>query len=122
MPRHSPREPASGDRKSTRLNSSHPSNSYAVFCLKKKTEPHLVEEPSRPGRTAAVPPSEELLRSVPDEQGSDDETQDQQADIHGRHLLEGLSRVDASSQSTDPIVQDIPLLHGRLGCVLHHAP
>src|SRR5579863_10690663 len=24
------------DRKSTRLNSSHPSNSYAVFCLKKK--------------------------------------------------------------------------------------
>src|SRR5438876_4952963 len=27
------------DRKSTRLNSSHPSISYAVFCLKKKT-PH----------------------------------------------------------------------------------
>src|SRR5690348_17689734 len=26
-----------GDRKSTRLNSSHPSTSYAVFCLKKKT-------------------------------------------------------------------------------------
>ena len=25
------------DRKSTRLNSSHPSISYAVFCLKKKT-------------------------------------------------------------------------------------
>src|SRR5690348_18089317 len=25
------------DRKSTRLNSSHPSTSYAVFCLKKKT-------------------------------------------------------------------------------------
>src|SRR5690348_17643407 len=25
------------DRKSTRLNSSHPSKSYAVFCLKKKT-------------------------------------------------------------------------------------
>src|SRR5438876_10824746 len=31
------REPQeSGDRKSTRLNSSHPSISYAVFCLKKK--------------------------------------------------------------------------------------
>src|SRR5438876_5293479 len=30
--------PAS-DRKSTRLNSSHPSISYAVFCLKKKTTP-----------------------------------------------------------------------------------
>src|SRR5690606_41174044 len=27
------------DRKSTRLNSSHVKNSYAVFCLKKKTEP-----------------------------------------------------------------------------------
>src|SRR5690348_9871983 len=27
---------AAGDRKSTRLNSSHPSISYAVFCLKKK--------------------------------------------------------------------------------------
>src|SRR5438876_3840697 len=29
-------ESASLDRKSTRLNSSHPSISYAVFCLKKK--------------------------------------------------------------------------------------
>src|SRR5699024_11969985 len=29
---------ASGDRKSTRLNSSHVSISYAVFCLKKKNE------------------------------------------------------------------------------------
>src|SRR5207249_7681743 len=37
-----PREPAVGenpDRKSTRLNSSHVSISYAVFCLKKKTYP-----------------------------------------------------------------------------------
>src|SRR5690348_17181615 len=31
-------EMAERDRKSTRLNSSHPSISYAVFCLKKKTE------------------------------------------------------------------------------------
>src|SRR5437868_12111605 len=30
------RDPARGDRKSTRLNSSHVSISYAVFCLKKK--------------------------------------------------------------------------------------
>src|SRR5690348_17867250 len=30
------REHAHQDRKSTRLNSSHPSISYAVFCLKKK--------------------------------------------------------------------------------------
>src|SRR2546428_10259282 len=29
-------EPASSDRKSTRLNSSHDQISYAVFCLKKK--------------------------------------------------------------------------------------
>src|SRR6267154_6919359 len=28
------------DRKSTRLNSSHPSISYAVFCLKKKKKPN----------------------------------------------------------------------------------
>src|SRR3712207_8554605 len=28
-----------GDRKSTRLNSSHANISYAVFCLKKKTHP-----------------------------------------------------------------------------------
>src|SRR5690349_24141725 len=30
------RRPAAEDRKSTRLNSSHVENSYAVFCLKKK--------------------------------------------------------------------------------------
>src|SRR5690348_17876173 len=29
------------DRKSTRLNSSHPSISYAVFCLKKKNKKHV---------------------------------------------------------------------------------
>src|SRR5690348_18116186 len=33
-----PRVLGDGDRKSTRLNSSHPSISYAVFCLKKKTK------------------------------------------------------------------------------------
>src|SRR5690348_18159814 len=31
------------DRKSTRLNSSHPSISYAVFCLKKKKNTHITE-------------------------------------------------------------------------------
>src|SRR5699024_11260196 len=31
-------DPAGSDRKSTRLNSSHVSTSYAVFCLKKKTK------------------------------------------------------------------------------------
>src|SRR3712207_7391287 len=33
------RELPKGDRKSTRLNSSHANISYAVFCLKKKTRP-----------------------------------------------------------------------------------
>src|SRR5689334_23616960 len=32
------------DRKSTRLNSSHSSNSYAVFCLKKKKKFVLLQE------------------------------------------------------------------------------
>src|SRR3712207_7627808 len=31
-----------GDRKSTRLNSSHANISYAVFCLKKKTLPFIL--------------------------------------------------------------------------------
>src|SRR5690348_17648455 len=35
-PRIHGRRRSHGDRKSTRLNSSHPSISYAVFCLKKK--------------------------------------------------------------------------------------
>src|SRR5207253_4528132 len=35
-PHDTAREPAQGDRKSTRLNSSHVAISYAVFCLKKK--------------------------------------------------------------------------------------
>src|SRR2546430_5677042 len=33
-----PQHPAIGDRKSTRLNSSHSQISYAVFCLKKKNK------------------------------------------------------------------------------------
>src|SRR5689334_23992102 len=38
----------SSDRKSTRLNSSHSSNSYAVFCLKKKNHiPHTFPPPSQ---------------------------------------------------------------------------
>src|SRR3712207_7509083 len=32
------------DRKSTRLNSSHANISYAVFCLKKKKNPHMILE------------------------------------------------------------------------------
>src|SRR6266851_6790404 len=49
--RHAPRAPhpqaprdscAPADRKSTRLNSSHITISYAVFCLKKKTKQHYL--------------------------------------------------------------------------------
>src|SRR3712207_7538136 len=36
------REMLEGDRKSTRLNSSHANISYAVFCLKKKKKPNTV--------------------------------------------------------------------------------
>src|SRR2546430_4226643 len=38
----------SGDRKSTRLNSSHSQISYAVFCLKKKNRNGPHEFPARP--------------------------------------------------------------------------
>src|SRR5436853_4479833 len=34
------------DRKSTRLNSSHLGISYAVFCLKKKKQPHMPRTPT----------------------------------------------------------------------------
>src|SRR5688572_23168948 len=40
-PREDPIERQREDRKSTRLNSSHSQISYAVFCLKKKTQPHI---------------------------------------------------------------------------------
>src|SRR5476651_2755206 len=38
--------PAGGDRKSTRLNSSHANISYAVFCLKKKTKQLTILHPT----------------------------------------------------------------------------
>src|SRR3989442_11969040 len=46
------KSPASGDRKSTRLNSSHVRISYAVFCLKKKKK-----------TISAYPPSSQVSRS-----------------------------------------------------------
>src|SRR5690606_41509803 len=47
-----PPVPATGDRKSTRLNSSHVKISYAVFCLKKK-------------KPVGAPPQEQLAGPVP---------------------------------------------------------
>src|SRR5438876_4737901 len=53
-----PRPRGSEDRKSTRLNSSHPSTSYAVFCLKKKNDDHLIYGPCEP-------PSQDGVLSIP---------------------------------------------------------
>src|SRR5206468_5743110 len=51
------------DRKSTRLNSSHDQNSYAVFCLKKNTPPKSARGANRPADTRngkPAPPSGRL--------------------------------------------------------------
>src|SRR4051794_41645865 len=53
-----PREvPGGRDRKSTRLNSSHPSISYAVFCLKKKKndQSHVKRTTTHPNRRQHTP-------------------------------------------------------------------
>src|SRR5690348_6610861 len=43
---------AAADRKSTRLNSSHPSISYAVFCLKKKKKKKITQHTTKSKLTA----------------------------------------------------------------------
>src|SRR5690348_18076477 len=50
--------PSGTDRKSTRLNSSHPSISYAVFCLKKKTKR---QNRTQPADTKRLSPSQTRL-------------------------------------------------------------
>src|SRR2546430_9488762 len=50
------RYPGTGDRKTTRLNSSHSQISYAVFCLKKKKKQHLVQAIHDKNETAAETP------------------------------------------------------------------
>src|SRR5690348_18141466 len=48
--------PRSGvDRKSTRLNSSHPSISYAVFCLKKKIKQININTPHKTQTSNTIP-------------------------------------------------------------------
>src|SRR5688572_32517452 len=49
-----PAVPIEEDRKSTRLNSSHSQISYAVFCLKKKTEKRKVSSDARPNFPTTV--------------------------------------------------------------------
>src|SRR5437868_11320331 len=48
------------DRKSTRLNSSHVSISYAVFCLKKKKEQHQLLLSTRPDLSRLCRPRKRL--------------------------------------------------------------
>src|SRR2546427_8571944 len=43
-----------GDRKSTRLNSSHSQISYAVFCLKKKTQTIIIQLHEEPRNSPAL--------------------------------------------------------------------
>src|SRR2546428_1830062 len=54
---------AAEDRKSTRLNSSHDQISYAVFCLKKKTEIKAVgyRRPTRRVRRPSIAPERPAL-------------------------------------------------------------
>src|SRR3712207_6851552 len=49
-----------GDRKSTRLNSSHANISYAVFCLKKKSRHHTPNPSPSYSSTPLSPPSTSL--------------------------------------------------------------
>src|SRR2546430_3903348 len=51
------RVPREGDRKSTRLNSSHSQISYAVFCLKKKNKPRSPPLRVSPPRIHPLHPS-----------------------------------------------------------------
>src|SRR5438128_4603256 len=51
------------DRKSTRLNSSHGSISYAVFCLKKKKKEHVVTKDKQRSKCYQVLLRMQILRS-----------------------------------------------------------
>src|SRR5208283_5564648 len=53
---------ASRDRKSTRLNSSHITSSYAVFCLKKKKQNHGVARVGQIATEKIAPPPPDTIR------------------------------------------------------------
>src|SRR6266581_5583869 len=76
------------DRKSTRLNSSHPSISYAVFCLKKKKQPLEVGNATHgvagAGRTGGHAAEIEPRRTHPF--GPDDEIPEER--VHDPHALQ----------------------------------
>src|SRR5690606_40609439 len=56
--------PVEGDRKSTRLNSSHVKISYAVFCLKKKNNNRIIL--IRPEKNKGLIPDNTSLNCLPD--------------------------------------------------------
>src|SRR5258708_17445220 len=55
-----------GDRKSTRLNSSHQIISYAVFCLKKKKRPRRGVDIADDGADGRLPAGCKVVQSVDD--------------------------------------------------------
>src|SRR6516164_9443570 len=81
----SPRARAARDRKSTRLNSSHSSISYAVFCLKKKKTYAVVPNTIRAISTSATSISRSFSISLYFHR--DDQVPISQHDIHQRLLL-----------------------------------
>src|SRR3712207_7183386 len=66
-PRQVPADAAAGDRKSTRLNSSHANISYAVFCLKKNNNPrsHTTSLPKPNPESAQNPAPQPAERRLP---------------------------------------------------------
>src|SRR5258708_13962850 len=59
-----PRACISADRKSTRLNSSHQIISYAVFCLKKKTQCIVYDITGTVDRTSTTRTNDTPMRSI----------------------------------------------------------
>src|SRR5256886_10201554 len=72
------------DRKSTRLNSSHSQISYAVFCLKKKKEPHYAVQ-IQLGQAELLVLLAKVLRSNIVTGDSPDVASDIQTTCHSRH-------------------------------------
>src|SRR5205085_6016449 len=77
-----------GDRKSTRLNSSHSQISYAVFCLKKKTRAETAAAVRRRVRLALAPPGRDYLGVPTNRRGAVPRSRDVPAPrSHGLSLL-----------------------------------
>src|SRR2546429_319158 len=93
--------PSAGDRKSTRLNSSHGYISYAVFCLKKKKIPQ---------HRSDVPPT--LARGVDPARANDPAERFRTAAALSPALVEALP-----TAAPDRVPMHSPVLPGWLTCV-----